>query len=1018
MPLVKGLLPLPLIGGTNESEDALLSQHPQLMINARYDKSPAVSKRPGMDCIGPYNTDLGANALPTGEILSVYNGQLIRIGGGKLHSYVGTTILGANAEWVYRDRVPECIVEASGIASSASSGFNSPQVCVNNGYAIYVYTASNASGNFIYADVVQLSTGARIYSQKQLAFSASSALQGPKAVASAAGTTVCIAWGDPGANAIQATWLDTSTMQILNTETAASAVTGTSFDIDAVGPTEVALVAERSSGSNRIFVYSFSNIPITGTWTIVHTGASIVSSETAVAALSLRYAPGERIWVSFTSSLTTSGAYVATLTTAFALGTAPFAAFGGLGLGTPTILGIERLSSTSCIVSISMGNGNETYWQECTSTGSLSYSPPREVLNLYMMSRPFVRNGRAYLLAANYHSTHATQVLLDLSAAETLPLNGSPRIVSVILPRQLATFVSHLPRGVVGANWALVGSNEYLVTSLVEGVTPSSFSLVSLKVRFDSDWTRTTAQTSNLLAIGGGALSIFDGSAVSEVGFLHEPDAASVTVTQGTGGSLTLLGVYGIAICYSWQDTQGNTQRSEPCFVGPITLTGSNNKFTVVIPCIQLTNKGANGINSPVTIEYYRTQTTGSTYTFVSSTPNVVGASTVTIVDTASDASIQANAAIYTTGSVLAHQIPAGGPNVISWKSGLILHASDDNSLWISFEVLQGEGPAFNSQENIASFDGGPITGLALLGEVPIIFKSDTTYYLQGDPPSDLGVSTITAPIKVQSESGCLSAASIVTSKYGLARMTKNGLYLLSSSLVDTNIGRPVEASYRGTMAGAAILPSEGLMRWLMMGTGGYDTLNWDYRNTEADGGAAVWSKDILRDVKGSTSANPVACTMWNGSFVWLSGAGYLYRENLANYSDNDGASTNTWVQMSFETAYTKPFGLAGWERVWRSLITGLQVSPHGLTVTITTDLGAQTVTWTDAELSALNGLPDEKLVIHMANQKIRWVKVLVQDSTPTTLSPGTYQGMILRDISLEIAQKPAGARFAATNRK
>jgi len=317
--------------------------------------------------------------------------------------------------------------------------------------------------------------------------------------------------------------------------------------------------------------------------------------------------------------------------------------------------------------------------------------------------------------------------------------------------------------------------------------------------------------------------------------------------------------------------------------------------------------------------------------------------------------------------------------------------------------VVAGEGPWFNSQLNLAAFDGGKVTALTTLDSTPIIMKESGVWYIDGEPPTDLGVSTIGAPRRVQTEAGCTDSASVVSTSHGVARMALNGIYMLDRSLIDRPIGKNVEDSYPALgYSGACVLPSQGLIRWTLRDANYYKALNLDSYHGELYS-AAVWSRDVT-----ALSRIAYASTVWNGDFVWISDYGVLYREDDTTFTDN-----GTWVTMSFECGFAKPAGLAAYQRVQRVFITGNRETHHNMTVTLTADTGTETRTWAALEIDELPSAPVERFQVHVAAQKNQWLKVKIVDATPTSLAVTTGEGFALRDVSILVGVKPGGARLS-----
>lgn len=986
MPLDKQLLALPIVGGLDQKSDALLTSRPQQMTNCLYRKTGAVSKRYGYTCIGSLNTRLDGTHPATGELLTPYQSELVRIGGGRLDTY---GLVNGTSDWLARGRVPECIVETSGIVGVGvpASTYTNPSLAYASGYIIAAYVGLYSGFPAILADVIDESTGARVYSGYLLEAN-TVGVNSPKVVAM--GGKACVVWSQTTVTQLHAQWLDLATLIWDIQRTVATGLNATSgmkgFDADMLSASEVAIIYELSSGTNRVTVKSFD------------LNGATVSGPTAVATtivngpqLAIRCA-ATLVWVGVSGQFGNTS--VGTMTLALAAGTAPVAV--STGLSTNYTMGLYELTATSAIVAWSSGEGLS--WNEISSTGTVIYPTARNLLGGYLISRPLVRNGRAYaLVEVVQNSALNTQFILDLSAGEVLPVNASPRIVACLLPRQINAVA---PRRTTTAAWAMVNANEYLcVTATTAG--QNALNTITIRAKFDGAWVRTATELGGVLTIGGGVLTGYDGSNTFEHGFAYEPGTA--TLAGAASGSMTASGVYGYKFVYRWTDAAGNTHRSAPSAALQVTLTAGQAQVTGTLPCLQLTNKVG-----PVYIEAYRTVAAGSTYFLVSSVLSTAGNATVAFADLAADSSINTNASLYTTGGVLPHYIPAGGAHVLAWKGGLITHASDDDSLWISGEKLPGEGPWFNPQLNIAAFEGGAVTALSTLDATPIIFKADSTYYIDGEPPTDLGASNIGSPRRIQTEVGCSDPASVVTTPMGLIRMARTGLYILNRSLADEWIGRAVQGSYRATFAGAALLPEQGLVRWLQRGTGGArDALNYDYYHAGVYQ-TPVWSCDELYDVQSNftyDAASPVACALWGGAFVWLSATGYLYRETVG-FTDGAYDADQVFVPMTFETAFEKAAGVAAYQRVYRVFVTADKRSPHGANVTLTTDEGTWTRSWTTLDI---NAMATERMTVHAPSQKCQWMKVRIADTAAT----GTGEGLVLRDVSILFGVKPGGSRLS-----
>jgi hypothetical protein len=90
------------------------------------------------------------------------------------------------------------------------------------------------------------------------------------------------------------------------------------------------------------------------------------------------------------------------------------------------------------------------------------------------------------------------------------------------------------------------------------------------------------------LFLGGPLTWEFDGTELYENGFLATPGMASSTpwVTQGTAGNLTQTGVYKYRFYYEYTDALNRRTQSAFPFEFSVTLTGSNDDLTIVIPTL------------------------------------------------------------------------------------------------------------------------------------------------------------------------------------------------------------------------------------------------------------------------------------------------------------------------------------------------------------------------------------------------------------------------------------------------
>lgn len=1041
MMLQKQVLSLPIIGGLSQKDDKVLSMRPRVMTNCVYRKSGSISKRYGYDCIGEDNygfeLDGSTRQLAPAEHLTPFDDELVRIGGGRLHSYGKNNISpGVDTDWIARGEVSEVLCEKATVSSTTrASAAASPSIAVSGSFII---TAYNQSG--VVVDVTDANTGTRLLGAKAVA-STGGLPNYVKVVAS--GDYAFIVWLDSAAGFLMGCFLQLSTLTFGAVRRASTTLAGTAqFDVAAVGANEFALLYVTSGGVLlRAITRAFSG----PSFVTVSAGVFLEATTNALR-LSLSYAPGERFWCAWTwtDGVVTPYVRVRTATTGYSIESTAFTPAFGQSVNDllyPTIARISPLRAALLINGLNTAaDGIGGFYGRFPSMlyGEIALALPATLSTVTLryldqfaaLSRPFRQGEQVYVHGYVTHSVASTPSLVDLYMSDTsgnlpaLPPSG-PRLAAVAMPRSLGktatyvfgdTFNQFVRDGF--SDVPALSSTERIAIQLAAVDGNATYDVFGLRMSWT--WARTSAQVGNLLLIGGGAVTAFDGVTSCEVGYVHEPDSVTrPDLFPGTSGAMTAGMTYGYSYVFVWRDARGNVYRSAPSALKSIVLFSSQHSVTMVLPELALTNKGSLSVEETPQIEIYRTSGNGgiSTLTLLATRQRDRSATMYTLyTDTAADTAIAGNRGIYSISAV-DHVIPDGGNLVLAWRGGAILSGTSEGSVWFSGGKVEDEEVWWNDSLTQPTFEGGPVTALAALDASLILFKASSTFLLEGDPPADNGASSIGAPRQVQTDAGCADPASVVSLAQGIARKAATGFYLLGRNLVDMPL-KGVEDAYRGAIVGAGILPAQGLVRWLQSGTGGADGLALDTFHWSTLG-VPVWSLDTLYDARADAAAQPVACTMWRGAFVWVSGAGYLYRESTTNFSDvSDRIGRNVWVSMAFETGCEKPAGISAFQRVWRALVTAESVSPHDVSVTVTTERGSEPARlWTAAEIAAFPSAPLERLSVHVAEQKCQWMSVRVTDAQPAAPS-GNRGGFVLRDVSLELAVKPGGMRVPAANRR
>lgn len=508
----------------------------------------------------------------------------------------------------------------------------------------------------------------------------------------------------------------------------------------------------------------------------------------------------------------------------------------------------------------------------------------------------------------------------------------------------------------------------------------------------------------------GGCTGSYDGKSIVEHGFHLFPE--NISLAQSVGGSLTLLGTYSYKVVYMWTDNLGRLHRSAPSPAVAITLTGSNNRVTLTIPTLRLTQKGTLGDRTNVVIAVFRTEANLINYYRASSptslTYNAPTVDTVTIVDDLSDATLLGREPLYTTGNILENIAPPSTKVIcVHRKRAFVL--DEDGRIWYSKEVTAGKPIEFSDQFVIEVDPiGGTATALASLDDKLIIYKKDSICYITGDGPDDRGVGGVFAsPEFIATDIGCVEPNSVVRVADGIMFKARRGIYLLGRDLQVSFIGAQVE-DYQDVITSAVALTDQSEVRFTSE-TGPCLVYNTEFKQ---------WSV--------FTNYSAIDAVRWKGKFVYirkLINSADVCVVEVPNYYLDISQSYNQKVGI----AWSGFVGLQGFQRVWRAHIIGDYKSKHKLKVSMAYDFSpvihdeylydAQQqmsideygdLTYGDAVYGGIEG--NFQVRIHIRRQKSQALRFIIEDISQVA----PYESFSLSGIAFEIALKKGNIKLPA----
>lgn len=536
----------------------------------------------------------------------------------------------------------------------------------------------------------------------------------------------------------------------------------------------------------------------------------------------------------------------------------------------------------------------------------------------------------------------------------------------------------------------------------------------SNSLNFDQSVAFQTVELGENLLIAGGLIQNYDGVSVTEHGFNYFPENISNVVTGGAGS--IEAGDRQYSVVYEWTDNAGQLHRSAPSI--PLEVTNIlNDKNTLTIPTLRLTEKKTTLNRAAVSIAVYRTIDAGTVFYRVSSisspTANSTTADTVTFEDTAADSTIQSNEILYTTGGVLENIQPQSASVLVDYRNRcLVAGGEDKNKISYSRKVLRGEPVNFNDSLFFRVDQGGDkVTALAVLDEKIVIFKNRQTFVQIGDGPTDAGTQDdFQTPQLIAGDVGCPYPQSIVLYPEGLIFKSEKGFYVLTRSLQMTEIGNPVEEFNSLTLTGGKLLASDNEVRWVH--SDGKQVF-YDYEHGQ-------WGTD--------TGVTAVGSAVWQNNYVFLKSNGEVCQESSTTFL-NAGSAVSTKIRTGWISAEKLQHAL----RIYRILAILENRSKHLLRVNLYYDYDyaiRETFTFDTAAVLGSNYYGDDvyygagtfygsqdgqyQVEIRPAIQKCQSIMIEIDDLNPTNTDGG---GPVITGLYFEVGVKAGVHRVPSTKR-
>lgn len=628
----------------------------------------------------------------------------------------------------------------------------------------------------------------------------------------------------------------------------------------------------------------------------------------------------------------------------------------------------------------------------------MAYGDPQRVQTCYFLAR-------LSLTAGNNDYQPVGRVLMG-KALDYVPINTNmPSLIDFT--------------GRSGAEKSMVTALQTapFVTTSIYDTLRTSINLVSFGTDPASGW--QTAEAAKTLYVSGGYLAKFDGSAITENGFLLAPEKPTLSAAAGTG--VLAAGTYLVAVVFEEIDAQGRTHKSAVSPIASIVLSGGSgsSQITTTVP-----SYAATGPAKQMRVAFYRSQK-DKTILY----RNGVGAMTptggvisVTLGNATSDSSLAAREQLYTSGGQWDNYQPSA-PLAITFDKNRASAIEGDNLGRAIFSKRMIPGNAlsfFPVYYRSAEVGGDAFTGVASALSRKFAFKKRGIFVASGDGADDTLAADTLSQFEDQSKDiGAIDPRSIVVTQEGIIFRSIKGIYLLGLDGGMTYVGADVFAysdvdSFKYQFAcfnkdtnevyfvSQSATPAVLVLKLFRNKRG----LQYKWTTGTLNGQANVKDVAVWGGASGAAEQRLVYALNTTG------GGSLVGQDTIGAYSDAL-VSPAAHVQQRIVTSWIKLNGITGFGRLWSIYVLGKSYSSHQFNVDIAYDYDE--TNWVETKsISSVNATIGNTPYLFMV-QPSRTIatafRLAIYDSAHTNAAKDTYE---LSGLLLELGIYGGAARLRA----
>lgn len=556
------------------------------------------------------------------------------------------------------------------------------------------------------------------------------------------------------------------------------------------------------------------------------------------------------------------------------------------------------------------------------------------IRSVCLASRAFTYDGKVF--ACFVHDTTYFNTYVTLRLSDFLPVGRHLAGLAAGAPTR-----GHLPSAHVATDVVTMSLpyRERLASEDNDKFTETGIRKVALD--FDSEDSHGTAQLGRGLYLAGSCPMHYDGSAWTELGFHVGPELIA-TVTA-SGGSMTGSATHRYVAWYEWTDAQGEIHRGPTSIATAVTMGASDTQVTLTLPTLRLSSKTgvricvARSVNGEPDALYRVTSADPSATGANGYVANDATVDSVTFLDRMSDVSLRTQEPLYTNGGILSNDPAALGSVMAGGKSRLFFSdPSDPDVVRYSQEHDIGYGVECPPELYVRCDPfGGPVTALAVMDELVVVFKERAIFVFNGNGPLPTGSAVgagFSSPQLVTSDVGCTDPNSVAVTPAGLLFKSAKGIYQLDTSRGVSYVGAPVEHYNSQAVRRATAMPDRTQIVFL---TDDGRTLLYDYLFQQ-------WSTFTNHEGRDAIVVG--------GAYYYLRTDERVFKETPGTHSD-----AGKRIKMRLETAWLHmQEHLQGFQRFYHLHVLGGRESAHQLVIQYRTDYSGR---WSDPAYLDATGL-------------------------------------------------------------